>query len=229
MKVKLAKNVSNSCWVIGKHFSIATFELQVTRVKSCGRFYDKISSKLQSEIQHEQYPHEAVKGFIYLHHWQLRFAQFCELEIHVDKCELLVGSLSVLNEPIKTLWKLQDYRENEQITFLPFCFSSEKRENMNKRRKTSLFKSRKWHFSLLNIFFSAGNEKHVLSRGWMEMESQRFRNREVKSSHICLNCVQTKMMVCIHLGLGINNNYLLELEVQSWDQPLRNWRSLCTE
>ena len=84
MKVKLAKNVSNSCWVIGKHFSIATFELQVTRVKSCGLFYDKISPKLQSEIQHEQYPHEAVKGFIYLHHWQLRFAQFCELEIHVN-------------------------------------------------------------------------------------------------------------------------------------------------
>ena len=139
----------------------------------------------------------------------------------------MVGSLSVLNEPIKTLWKLQDYRKNEQITFLPFCFSSEKRENMNKRRKTSLFKSRKWHFSLLNIFFSAGNEKHVLSRGWME--NQRFRNREVKSSQICLNYVRTKMMVCIHLGLGINNNYLLELEVQSWDQPLTNWRSLCTE
>ena len=69
MNVKLAKNVSKSCWVIGKHFSIAAFELQVTRVKSCGRFYDKISSKLQSEIQHEQYPHEAVKGLIYLHHW----------------------------------------------------------------------------------------------------------------------------------------------------------------
>ena len=143
------------------------------------------------------------------------------------KCELLVGSLSVLNEPIKTLWKLQDYRENEQITFFTILLSAEKRENMNKRRKTSLFKSRKWHFPLLNIFFSAGNEKHVLSRGWME--NQRFRNREVKSSQICLNSVQTEMMVCIHLGLGVNNDYLLELEVQSWDQPLRNWRSLCTE